>query len=161
MLPHLFSRPWLVHQYCCFFNGMFFCSLTQGIDLPWESSHILQNQGQKYVWGCANVMLEDTAPFCRADQGPQYLVPPSPCFQFSWAGFLLSQRTLSALAACAVIGTNSLQGGRERRLAHQWNGGRLWWERRACLDCRTLTAGSRKEGNHCDVASKCINVLRG
>lgn len=39
---------------------------------------------------------------------------------------------------------------------------KLGWERRACLDYRTLTAGSRKEGNHCDMANKgrgCINKI--
>lgn len=75
-------------------------------------------------------------------------------------GWLLAVTESTLCFGCLCCYWHSQSAGRKRKeIAHQCNGGRLWWERRACLDCRTLTAGSRKEGSHCDVASKCTERI--
>lgn len=126
---------------------MFSCSLTPGIDLPWENSHILQKQGLKCVWGECQCHSGEHSSFLQSSR------TRAPWFLLSWAASCC-HREPSALAAFAVTGTDSA-GRKRQEIAHQWNGGRLCWERGPCLDYRTLTAGSRKEGNHWVMASKC------
>lgn len=131
---------------------MFSCSLTQGIDLPWESSHTLWKQELKYVWGECQCHAGRCSSFLQSWPRARELVPLSLVSK----GWLLAVTESVLCFGCLCCYWHPQSAGREKEeIEHQWNGERLWWERRAYLDYRTLTGGSRKEGIHCDMANKC------
>lgn len=134
---------------------MFSCSLTQGIDLPWESrAHLAKIRAEVRVRGVPMSFWRTQLLSAELTKDQSTLFLPA---LVSYSPGLASccHREHSLLWLPLLLLALTVCREEEKEIAHQWNGGRLWWERRACLDYRTLTAGSRKGGNHCDMANKC------
>lgn len=159
MLPHLFSQALTGSSVLLLFEWhVFLQSDTRHWFALGKQSHLAKTRAEVHVRGCqcpagGHSSFLQSWPRATAPCSSQPLFPVL-------LGWLLAVTESTLCFGCLCCYWHSQSAGRKRKeIAHQCNGGRLWWERRACLDCRTLTAGSRKEGSHCDVASKCTKRI--